>query len=232
MAAPAQALDLGNLALLKLYQKPISSADEDSDPARIFNVTYDQTRQSLLRKFSWNFAKVRGSLTLKNVPAVVSMDGFSTLYTYQMPNDLLRLLSIGWDSQTRYNPIRYDVQGRTVLIDPCQNGLSSSDVAQGVNPGTPLNAIDILYISDYSDVTQMDALFRDVLIYGLALEMCMPVTGDAQLALLLRKEFDLLLQEAQGINYQEKPMMIIESDPILNSRMMTGGYYPPDSEWG
>ena len=83
MAAPGQALDIINLALLQLYQAPVTNlADLSNTVAQIANTLYDQCRRSILRNFIWNFAKKRGQAVLS--PTVPLYD---YLNAYQIPND-------------------------------------------------------------------------------------------------------------------------------------------------
>src|ERR1700676_220409 len=100
MAAPAQKLDIINLALLQLYQAPVTNlADLTNTVAQIANMLYDQCRRSLLRNFIWNFSKKRGQAVLS-----LTVPPYDYLNAYQIPNDNLRILWVGFD-YNRFCPI-------------------------------------------------------------------------------------------------------------------------------
>lgn len=230
MAAPGVPLDLVNLALSKLYAKPITSLDDLNSPAaRAGNMVYDQERRSLLRQEPWNFATVRGVVTLTEAAPIISMDGLAQLYTYAFPNNLLRLCQIGWDVYNDYCKIFYKVQGRNVLTNPFQPALGPAVIYQQpvqVCPPVPIPSIDILYVSDDTAISDYDPLFIDVLVYKLAIALCFPVTGNTQMVGALTEFYEESLKLAIGANCQENPITWVQPDPIRAGRL-TGS-----DDWG
>lgn len=226
MAAPAQPLDIVNLAILRLFARPITSLNDVNSPvARAASLVYDQERRSLLRQVSWNFAKLRGIVTLTADLPIVSMNGTETLYSYQMPNDLIRLLSVGWDERSRYEQTLFDVKGRKVLLNPFQAGLGL--VPTALPPAT----LDVLYISDAVLITEWDPLFIDTLVYKLAVSLCFPVTGNTSMIETLAALYEESLKLAEGVNFQEVPMLWTQPDPILSARASIGSDFG-DQVWG
>lgn len=215
MATPAIPVDVINLAMLKLNQKPIASLTDTNNPAAITaNITYDATRRSLLREHIWNFAKVRAMAPLVNAPNSNSplAPPFDYLNYYQLPPDLVRLLFVGYDF-TRFSRIPYDINGTKLLLNP-------TDFCNTAT-GTPWPSVAILYQTDFQNVSQMDALFVNVLATQLASEMCMAITGNAKLNILLEEKLKQVLAEAQAVNHQEKPVIVTDIDRISIARQVT-----------
>lgn len=228
MAAPAQSIDVANLALSLLHQAPITSLTDTNNPASIAaNTWYDVSRRELLRNFVWNFAKKRSTAALVLNPATGQplAPPFDYLNYYQLPVDLLRLLWVG-DDWRRYHPILYDINGSLLLLNPTE----FTDTV-----GTPWNSVNILYITDFTNVAQMDALFIKAFVLTLACNLAMPISADQKLVLLLEQKRKQVVAEAQAINHQEKPVIVTDIDRIGRVRELTETLFDLDinpSAWG
>jgi hypothetical protein len=95
-------------ALLMLGDAPISSLDDNSDRARLASNIWPTARDYVLRRHPWNCAIKRESLNPDaQAPA------FDFAYQYTLPGDLLRVLSVGLDTER----LPYKVEGRKILCD-------------------------------------------------------------------------------------------------------------------
>lgn len=94
----------------------MSLTDTNDNAAGILNLAYDQTRQELIRNFDWNCARQRAFAPL--VPNVTP--AFDFLYTYLLPNDLLRLCFVGKD-KARFDRRRHEIQGRYLMTNLIPN---------------------------------------------------------------------------------------------------------------
>lgn len=215
MAAPATPVDVVNLALLEIYQKPIASLTDTSNKAAIAaNAIYDQTRRKMLRNFIFPFAKKRGSAPLVNNPATGDplAPPFDYLNYYQLPTDMLRLLWVGFDWR-RYDPIAYDINGSMLLLNPI-------DVDNAIST-TPWNSVNLLYITDFTNVAQMDALFVELLKYELAYSLLGPIAGgDKTLRLITEEKRKSTQAEAVAIAHQEKPVIVTDIDRVSYARIV------------
>lgn len=90
---PTSEVALCNMALDYLNEQPISSIDAPtSKTAELCARWYHQKRIATLREHPWNFASTRAAL-----PAAVIDIPFGYETAYALPNDFVRLVSIGDD---------------------------------------------------------------------------------------------------------------------------------------
>lgn len=80
-------------ALMELGEDRITSADQDTERARVVAEVYEDERDSLLEEHPWNFAIVRAALARLDAAPV---DGFA--YAYQLPSDCLSVLELSPDA--------------------------------------------------------------------------------------------------------------------------------------
>jgi hypothetical protein len=201
-APPTAPVDIYNLAMLQLYQEPITSFEDKSLAGRVGNRIYDHVRQTLLRNSTWNFARKRVELS----PVANETPSFDYETYYQLPADCLKIHHLGeeWDL---WDPIPYDIQGKRLLVNPTWQG--STDA------GTSLK---LEYTRDVTDPTQFDAMFTNLFKYALAAEAAMPITGNFDLAVGARKMFEIARKEAVMINHQERPTRVIRRDYVAEAR--------------
>jgi hypothetical protein len=81
-------VDICNLALIYCGATLITSLTDDTMEAKICNVLYPVTRDTLLRNGNWNFAAKTSELTL----STETIKGFA--YVYQLPDDLLKVVKL------------------------------------------------------------------------------------------------------------------------------------------
>ena len=99
----ASEVDICNLALTHIGQKSITNLTDDTQEARVCNLFYSDTRDSLLRSHPWNFAIRRVELAL-----LPTTPAFQFGYEFSLPSDCLRVL---------FTDSRHDfrVEGRKLL---------------------------------------------------------------------------------------------------------------------
>lgn len=200
MAVPASNTDVGNLALDALGLPPVNSIDApQTNTELVLSRHYDESRRWTLRRGVWGFAKARATLAI---------DGASPLFDfsdrYKAPNDFVRLLqpaeliepdvALFW-----YGP--YEFSGGYLLTN---------------SGGAP--QLNIRYIQDVTDVTLWDVDFPDLVATRLAYKCCMALTGDKELAKLLKGESEFSQADALATNGQENRPIRIQRSRSLEAR--------------
>lgn len=182
-------------ALLLLNDRTISDFNEDSDRARLAANLWDNARQFVLRAHPWNCAARRVQLAPE-----ASAPAFDWAFSFLLPADSLRLLSVG----RRGEEPDYEIEGRRILMD------------ESVCP--------VRYITDLEDVSAWDAGLVEAMTIYMAHKFAYPVTGSAQRANDLLQTFSSILQTATGIDGQEQPMPEVGSSTFVNVRAMPGAW--------
>lgn len=195
MGAPVAPIDVCNLALDFLGQTPIASIDTPTTSAEeICARHYDQVRRQLLREWVWNFAKRRVSLSRIGAP------GFDFADEYALPNDCLRVLSVGGDVEVAQEK-NFDIQGRSILLN---NGGAASTTLR--------------YIADVTNPQEMDATFINLLALALALKISYKFTLKKGLTDQLSQQYAADLPKAVTIDGQERPPRRIQRSKYLTAR--------------
>ena len=128
-----------NLALQKLGAARITSLTQDDPNARECNAAYVPTRDKLLRRYAWSFAKSRA-----NLAAHATAPAFQYGYAFPLPTDFLRLI-LPADSSIDWIVERH--AGRRAILS---------------NDSGPLY---IKYIALVTDPTEFDPLFEEIYDY-------------------------------------------------------------------
>lgn len=77
-------------------------------------------------------------------------------------------------------------------------------------------SLEILYVEDVTDVIQMDVLFRELLAYRIAKEICFNLTADLNLQQVLEQKYDKLEAEAKfRMSSEQREQRIPESPWII-----------------
>lgn len=170
----ASEVQIANIALSKLGAQPINAFTDDSNSARLANLTFSEIRDTVLRDHPWNCATKRASLA-----ALATAPVWGYARQFQLPTDCLRVLG-------PENPNRepWKVEGRKILTDLA----------------APLN---ILYIAQVTDPNEFDALFREALSARLAMEWAEPVSGNTTLQAQMAQLYAAKLRDARGVDGQE-----------------------------
>jgi len=129
-------VELCNHALSLLGESRIENLEQDNERARICNLFYAQTRDSLLSMYQWPFAVKRVSLAMVDEENLTAYQ-----HRYALPNDYLKMIDMiapnGYSvlGGGRYEPytntadtwntanvgVRYQIEGNRLLTDmsPC-----------------------------------------------------------------------------------------------------------------
>lgn len=178
-------LEIWNLALAAIGERPVASLIETSKAANYCRQLYDRLLRVLLSGFDWKFAKKTAALTLTD-PAPTS---YRYALAYDLPTDCLRarrVITSGmqWEDSAR---IGFDVEGRTLLTD------AEDAVLQ--------------YTRFETDASLFDPLFIDVFAKQLAVHLAMPITGKPEVLGNVFKMLQLTAPHAEATtaNEQAKP---------------------------
>jgi hypothetical protein len=177
-------------ALLKIGAQPVASLEEGTAEAEVAANLYPGLRDALLASFPWSFATTQATL-----PRLAAAPVADWLYAFQMPADLLRVLSAG--SPYLGSGLAYHVLGQHLHCNAEQVTLS--------------------YIRR-PDESAFPAFFAEALVARLAAEFCLPLTEDASRARLLFDLADSLLRSARNTDSQQATPRAIADFPLLNAR--------------
>lgn len=157
----ASKVDVCNVALSHLGEARIAAITDASKEARALRAQYDTTLDFELRSNVWGFATTRAAL-----PALADAPTFGFARKFALPDDYVRLVSVGEDDALPSGAIAlgrpysfYKIEGREILCDEA----------------APL---PIRYVRLVTDVSMWDALFRGVMELALAYRCCNELTGD------------------------------------------------------
>lgn len=207
-------LDIVNTALIRLGQNPINAFGQNPGTGLILQSSYNMSRDELLRKQPWSFAKTWAAITSLNqtmvnldiIPQASSPGMVTFTVAYQLPNDCLRVF--------RFSPkdAHWRVVGRTIYSDalpmpalppllgiqpPTSNGNDS--MPQNGVAGTPV-ATGIEYIRQSTDPQEWDALFMGCFVWKICKELAFGITGLAQAYEMAKSEYDESLRDAATTN--------------------------------
>lgn len=97
-------VDIANMALTLLGEQDITSLEDDHVRARVMKIHYVPARDSTLEAHEWSFAIKRF------VPGAVDSEPlFGPAYAFEMPSDIIRVLTVAGRSDSD-NPIGSDEQ--------------------------------------------------------------------------------------------------------------------------
>jgi hypothetical protein len=173
--------DICNLALNHIGRETIASLDEDTEPARTCKMHYDLQRQTLLRAYTWSFAKKYTKLAEINTKT----PGWK--YTYAYPNDCVMARKIynednTWCALWKNRAGNFD---QVLLNDNTKALVCNHEDAY------------LEYTYDAKDANLFPADFAQALSYYLAAAICMPLTGSQGLLQHVQAQGMGVLEEAK-----------------------------------
>lgn len=205
MAAPNSAVDICNIALDYLSQRPISSIDPPHTEAEETMARhYDMIRQELLRNYVWNFAKAHIELTATGESPVTDYP-----YAFNLPTDCLRVLSIGGETEM-WQTNRYDIIGRKIITDYSET------------------KILLRYVKDVTDVGQWDSGFVKLMSLALAESVAYTFTQQSKALENINALYTAHIAKAVSIDGQEKKPIRIQRSKYLSAR---NGAYSNDPRY-
>lgn len=211
-------IDIVNSALQKLGQSPITEFGQNIGTGLIAKSEYESSRDYLLRKTPWNFARKWATLAmLSSFPISLDIGPNSAgpgairfTAAYQLPIDCLRVY--------RFSPrdAHWRIIGRAIYTDATAAlnvgpliGLQplGSDGADNQPPtpvNIPLNDLGIEYIYRVTDPALFDPMFEDAFVWHLAKEMAFGVTGLENLFKMAEEQFQEHFADASAVNGMEQ----------------------------
>jgi len=190
------AVSICSNALLMLGDNTIAAFDENSDRARLAANLWPQVRDYVLRSHPWNCAVKRVVLApLAEVPA------FDFGAQFQLPEDFLRLLSIGMEGERP----RYKLESGRVLMEG--NVCRLRYIWRNEEPSS----------YDSMLVHALTACMRSVFAYG--------ITQSTSLEQLLQQVLKPILREARAVDATEEEHDPLDDAPLLDARFAGRGGY-------
>lgn len=193
---------IANAALTKLGEARITDLADETDVARVLNSRFEAVRDAELRKHRWKFAQKRAELA-----ALVDAPAFGYAYQFELPDDFLRLDSIGEaypndlsDYRTSIDSERYRIEGTVILTDDA-------------------GPLPLRYGAKVTDPTKFDTLFVEALACKLAIEVCEKITQSNTKRQLAWDEYKDALREAVKVNALEKPPSYLADDSWILGRL-------------
>jgi hypothetical protein len=173
-------LSIYNRALQKLGQQSLASLDVNNKSIRELTTAYEPRLKALLRRYPWNFAIKRVSLsTTGETPA------FEYTNEFLIPSDCLRVLKVD-SGEYPYKIERSVVDGNLSAIV--------------TNASAP---IKIRYIAYVENTSLYDPLFAELLSHLIAIDVCEAITQSNTKKNLLLEELKRVRADAFAADGQE-----------------------------
>lgn len=199
-SGPTSEIEICNLILARIGQKPISSIDApETVIEEAVALHYSMTRRKLLRAYIFNFAKEYARVT---VDATVT-PAFGYASAFRLPNNFLRLLALGDVTINGDTPHGlYDVVGQHVYTDQIDSA----------------NTLNLYYVKDETLVAKWDALFVDLVRLQGAKDLAFLFTLKPSLVQAIDIELADVKLQAAAVAGQEKPPRRIERSRLRDVR--------------
>lgn len=177
-------------ALMKIGAKPIQSFYDDTVEAEFAVALFTPTRDALLSAYPWRFAVTQTTLPRLNDAPLADYT-----YAYQLPNDCLRVLSVGNQGSSR-----------GVVFRRVGNALH-----------TDADHLTLDYIFRPDDETA-PPYFEQALMTRLAAEFCLPITESASRADMLYRLAASEFEAAKRIDAQQDTPRALDDFTLIDTR--------------
>ena len=173
----ASQLDICNMALSNIGANTIMSLADGNSTASLVLLHWERCLTAVLREYPWGFATKVAKLSLLDPKG--TLYGFEThgvLYSYQYPNDCLKL----WELHEGHRKADYEVRFdgvRKIIATDAENAVAR-------------------YTTLVTDTSLYDASFVDALIFKLAYELNNVKTGNAQQTAEMKQRYVEALAKA------------------------------------
>jgi hypothetical protein len=210
MAAAQSPVDVCNLALDDLKQRPITSiVTPVSDTEYVCARNYDNTRREALFAHPWKFAITRVQLTPN--PNTVPLFGYK--YAYDLPNDYLRMISVGNDAYGNSLIREREVESNQILNGVQEPWAEDDDSGCSNSP-----TLDLRYMRDVTEVTQFSPGFLTYFRLLLAIRMSNKFSTSATIKKGIMDDFEEVQTAAKAINGQENRIRRIQVSRVMMKR--------------
>jgi hypothetical protein len=177
-------------ALIKIGANPISSFEEGTAEAIAVSNIYHNVKRNMLASHPWNFAT-----TKQELPRLDKLPTSDYAYAYQLPNDLIRIISAG--SGQKSFGMEYKVIGSELECD--------------------YEEVIIKYIRNVEE-PNFPEYFKNALTFNLASELTIPLTESTNRAGYFKGLSEQALRKAKLIDAQEETNSAIEDYTLINAR--------------
>lgn len=186
-------VSIANRALQKLGAGKIESLEQNHPNARSVSVAYIPVRDSLMRRYAWNFAIRRASVAADETQTL-----WNSLNRFRKPNDFARLLRDTEAGSGKLNSrTDWQVEGDYIVT----------------SESAPL---EFRYLAKITDTSLFDPLFDELLATVIAKEIVEDVTGSLGKRDRLEADVNLILNEAKQANaYENDADQLLEDDWLL-----------------
>ncbi len=150
----SSAVEICNQALAQLGAGRILSLVDDTTEAQLCNTFYEPVRDALVEAHEWSFARARVRLVPITTPPVSYWDA-----AYELPSDVLRVLNVSQDPNSRADAPEWDREGSTIVIKTHRAS----------------TAIYVRYLKRITDPNRFGPVFVQALVVRIAAEMAMPL---------------------------------------------------------
>lgn len=175
------------MALVQVGADKISDITQNTRSAILLKSIYETCRDYVLRAHPWKFAVKRSELAPNSVKPE-----FEWTYTYDEPNDLLRILQVWPDA------IPYACESGKLL---CNEAL-----------------LKVKYIWRNTDESSWDSNFAKAFATVLARDVAYSLTQSSALVEECQKNYQALLAEARSMSAMEGTMQSLEADVWSDAR--------------
>lgn len=191
-------VEVYNLAIDIIKDTALQTETDNTATARWLTRNFEQTVQSTLRAYTWNFAKEFMSLSAETTPPA-----FKWRYSYKKNRRVMRVIPPTYDGSKRGRPIQHEVVGEFIYTDQAP----------------PFRFIAIV---DVQDPSKWDPLFTEMVRCKLALGMANKFTSKNKFIELASQMLAAAKEEAELIDTLEGSAEEPEQFDIL--RVRGGGY--------
>lgn len=198
----SSAIEICNLALLRIEQASISSLNDDTIQGHYCKLVYEQSKSSLLSSYNWTFAIKDCKLTLAQIIDNDMQRVGDYVYFYQLPHDLLRVVS-AWDVNDR----------ELIQI----TNMKPPFIVEGKYIKSDCPDLKLKYVADMDAVNDFSPLFIDCLVLDLATRLTKLFNSSTTYLQMLTMEFKQKIEEAQIADCQQTMLSQIKSYPLLFS---------------
>lgn len=197
MAAGDSKTGIANQALAMLSEEPIVSLDppDNLKRARVMAQFYEPSRRAMLAAHPWRCAKRQVQLA-----AAAQIPAFTYGAAFPAPADFIRFYELPENRTQRWEEMNLSGIGLCVVTDI----------------GSPL---DLTYVFDLQDCTQMDPLLVNAIASELAARGAWPISRDMSLKQSCEADRELYLTQARNVSATQASPQLFAGDLLLRARV-------------
>lgn len=198
-------VDICNLALSWLGEKPIISLDDESDAAALCKANYAPLRDAVLESAEWTFALTRARLVpiVDNNPVWADFSGAR----FQIPGEIIRVIGVyPRVDMELWSALKYEQEDRLIIIRTT------------LRAGEGAEAIFIRGILRVTDPVKFTPSFEQALAERLAWEMAIPITNSPNIEQGKGQKYMTKVTDATSLNGLSQTSKRLRSSWLINAR--------------